>query len=153
MSDKTCTVCGGTNPIDDFTRSIKGKDGRTSQCKSCCATYAKAYREQYKKRARLSSKKTQAKWKANGERIVDWITLKYDGTPCLDCNGVFNWCAMDFDHRPGEVKELIIGTIGIQKATPERVSLVEKEIAKCDLVCANCHRVRTYVTRNVLFND
>lgn len=147
MNDKTCTDCDETKPIDKFTKSIKGKDGKASQCKNCCAVYAKAYRKQYKERNRLSSKKVQAKWKANGERIIDWITLKYAGIPCMDCDGIFDWCAMDFDHRPGEIKELIIGTIGIQKATSERVAKVEKEIAKCDLVCSNCHRVRTYITR------
>jgi hypothetical protein len=49
---------------------------------------------------------------------------------------------MDFDHRPGEKKLFAMGSAGVQV----RVSLegLLAEIAKCDVVCANCHRIRTY---------
>jgi hypothetical protein len=44
---------------------------------------------------------------------------------------------MDFDHRPGEIKvrEISMFTAGF--------AALKREIAKCDLVCANCHRLRT----------
>ncbi len=79
----------------------------------------------------------------NKERVRDWLIAKYEGTPCMDCGGVFAWCAMDFDHRPGTVKELKIGAVGSKKAIPKRIAQIEKEITKCDIVCSNCHRVRT----------
>lgn len=65
----------------------------------------------------------------------------------MDCDGVFAWCAMDFDHRPGELKEFRIGGIGGSRATFNGIAKVELEIMKCDLVCACCHRVRTFITR------
>ena len=68
---------------------------------------------------------------------------KYQGTPCLDCGGAFEWCAMDFDHRPEETKEFAIGYMSSWTTKPESIARVEKEIAKCDLICSNCHRVRT----------
>jgi len=47
---------------------------------------------------------------------------------------------MQFDHRPGTIK---LGTIsGDLRGRPRHVIL--DEIAKCDLVCANCHFVRTH---------
>ena len=61
----------------------------------------------------------------------------------MDCNGVFAWVAMDFDHRPEETKEFAIGRMAGYSSTPDNIAKVEKEIAKCDLVCSNCHRVRT----------
>lgn len=76
-------------------------------------------------------------------RIRDWLIEKYKNTPCMDCGNVFDWCAMDFDHRPGETKELKIGSIGFRKASTQLKERVELEITKCDLVCACCHRVRT----------
>jgi hypothetical protein len=48
---------------------------------------------------------------------------------------------MDFDHRPGTVKLFHIG-----KNTHSEDAVLA-EIAKCDVVCANCHRVRTFRTR------
>lgn len=46
---------------------------------------------------------------------------------------------MDFDHVRGK-KSFNIG--GGKMGTPS-FEAIEVEIAKCDLVCANCHRIRT----------
>jgi hypothetical protein len=45
---------------------------------------------------------------------------------------------MDFDHRDPAVKSFAIGP----SLTRNRAAVVA-EIAKCDVVCANCHRLRT----------
>jgi hypothetical protein len=47
---------------------------------------------------------------------------------------------MDFDHKDGTVKEYNLGSMFAHHYARE---LIEKELAKCDLVCSNCHRVRT----------
>jgi hypothetical protein len=83
----------------------------------------------------------------NKERVIDWIVDKYGNNPCEDCGHWFTWCAMDFDHRPGEVKERTIASFGGYRASSKNIARVEKEIAKCDLICSNCHRIRTHVTR------
>lgn len=46
---------------------------------------------------------------------------------------------MDFDHRPGTIKVADVSVLA-RSSTKERTL---DEIAKCDLVCANCHRIRT----------
>jgi hypothetical protein len=48
---------------------------------------------------------------------------------------------MDLDHRPGVTKRANFNVLVKQGAARE--TLLE-EIAKCDVVCANCHRLRTY---------
>lgn len=58
--------------------------------------------------------------------------------PCLDCGGHFHPAAMDFDHVRGEKKFCIAA----RKYSP--LWMLEEESKKCDLVCANCHRVRTW---------
>lgn len=68
------------------------------------------------------------------------IQLK-TGRPCLDCQVVFPHYMLDFDHRPGEVKLGNIELIAREGNIPKLLD----EIAKCDLVCANCHRHRTYL--------
>lgn len=91
-----------------------------------------AYEKEYRKKAI-----------ANGTSIQGWLIDRYSKRPCMDCTGVFPWIVMDFDHRPEEVKEFNVAKLGQYKATPERIAKLEKEIAKCDLICANCHRIRT----------
>jgi thymidine kinase len=61
--------------------------------------------------------------------------------PCLDCGGTFAPYAMDFDHRDPGAKSFNLG--GSRAMLASRAALIE-EIAKCDIVCANCHRARTY---------
>lgn len=50
---------------------------------------------------------------------------------------------LDFDHRPGEDKLFSIGTTIARWSFDVWHRKVMAEIAKCDVVCANCHRVRT----------
>jgi len=62
----------------------------------------------------------------------------------MDCGGRFEPHQMDFDHRDPSTK-----SFGLTKG---RVMLmatakVPAEVAKCDVVCANCHRMRTFVRR------
>lgn len=63
--------------------------------------------------------------------------------PCMDCGGRFRACSMDFDHRdPGEKRYTVTRMIG-RAGTPRILA----EVAKCDTVCANCHRLRTFERR------
>lgn len=58
----------------------------------------------------------------------------------MDCGGRFPAVCMDFDHRPGEKKLFTVAAMVGQHQTSKRVLA---EIAKCDVVCSNCHRIRT----------
>ena len=59
---------------------------------------------------------------------------------CFDCKGIFPHYILEFDHKP-EFEKIaavynVMKTLGIPKAW--------EEVAKCDVVCANCHKARTY---------
>jgi hypothetical protein len=59
--------------------------------------------------------------------------------PCADCGRRYPPFVMDFDHRNGEDK-----TGNISAMAPRwSWSKIAAEVAKCDVVCANCHRMRT----------
>lgn len=62
--------------------------------------------------------------------------------PCTDCGGSFPHYVMEFDHRDPSQKEFTIGG-NISKSW----KAILGEISKCDLVCANCHRIRTFSRR------
>lgn len=62
---------------------------------------------------------------------------------CIDCGESYPYWMLEFDHLPGHKK------VGNPYQLAREFSLAKgwEEIAKCDVVCANCHKIRTY-TRN-----
>ena len=64
--------------------------------------------------------------------------------PCVDCGRRYPACAMDFDHRDGSSKAVGVTRL-IGRAGTTRILA---EVAKCDIVCANCHRDRTHRRRS-----
>lgn len=56
----------------------------------------------------------------------------------MDCGGTFPPECMDFDYRDGTTKKYKVSMM--VSLLPE---VIDVEVAKCDLVCANCHRIRT----------
>ena len=70
---------------------------------------------------------------------------KIKSVPCADCGESFPPCAMDFDHRNPRTKKFTIGTALKNCFSLEKLL---EEIAKCDIVCAVCHRIRTHLPRS-----
>ena len=71
------------------------------------------------------------------------LTRSVKDVPCADCGGRFPPECMDFDHVRGEK---IAGVAQLLKKTAERIM---SEIAKCEVVCSNCHRIRTKARRRL----
>ncbi len=63
---------------------------------------------------------------------------------CADCGYRAHPAALDFDHRDPKLKQEHIANLVAQ--SPSRASLW-REVSKCDVVCANCHRIRTHNSR------
>ena len=63
-------------------------------------------------------------------------------TPCVDCGINYPYYVMDFDHVRGvkhaNVMELV-STLSKKR--------IDQEIAKCEIVCSNCHRIRTHMRK------
>jgi hypothetical protein len=85
----------------------------------------------------MKSEKTSiSKQKAYLSKYIQELKSK---TPCMDCKINYPYYVMDFDHVRGRkhknVMELI-PTLSKKK--------IDEEIAKCEIVCSNCHRIRTH---------
>lgn len=65
--------------------------------------------------------------------------LKHN-TPCSDCGERYPYWIMDFDHL--EDKKFGLGKF---PASTVNMDIVKAEVDKCEIVCSNCHRNRTYV--------
>ncbi|MBL8910374.1 MAG: hypothetical protein JNM17_06690 [Archangium sp.] len=126
---KRCAKCGRSDV--QFNRHPKRRDGLQANCKACQAAYTKAHYQRasgpYKERA-----------KAMRARLVE-IANAAKAKACADCAHHYPPYVMEFDHvggtKLGEVSWF--RTMGSEKR-------LRAEIAKCEVVCANCHRERTH---------
>lgn len=94
-----------------------------------------AQRRYYDKNRELYRDKNRRK-----KELLRNIMREHKSQPCSDCGGEFPFYVMDFDHREGEEKLAHVSRL-VQRMNLKRLL---DEIAKCDVVCANCHRIRTY---------
>jgi hypothetical protein len=86
----------------------------------------------------------QQKIKDRKARIRDEVKKYKESNPCMDCGIFYKHYVMDFDHRDGEQKEHNVSNV-VHNGS---IKKVWDEIAKCDLVCSNCHRERTNLRLN-----
>lgn len=78
--------------------------------------------------------------KVHYDRVRAWLAdLK--NKPCTDCGRLYPTECMEWDHVRGAKK------FAIADAPTRSRADVEVELLKCDLVCANCHRIRTVQRR------
>lgn len=96
-------------------------------CKGCYRSKAPAY-----KRAKADNQRVRhARMKA--------LIQEAKSVPCADCGERYPYYVMDLDHRPESGKILPVSQM--KYMSKERILA---EIAKCDVVCSNCHRIRSH---------
>lgn len=101
-------------------------------CKDCHNTRQKEYYKTHPQSTNKSAKKRKA--------VLVEISRKGRDKPCADCGERYPFYVMDYDHVRGK-KLFNISTAGACKIS---VKKLQEEIAKCDVVCSNCHRERTW---------
>jgi hypothetical protein len=69
----------------------------------------------------------------------DWLAGIKLSSGCVDCGYKEHSEALDFDHRPGVNKIFDIGRGVLSRSWGS----IRAEVAKCEVRCANCHRVKT----------
>lgn len=69
------------------------------------------------------------------------VQVLKESTPCADCGCLYPYPVMQFDHRDRNSKTDHVGRMVGKNA---RRGVVMEEIAKCDVVCANCHAMREW---------
>lgn len=135
--EKTCSQCKQTKLLSEFTTNKAAKFGVQPFCRDCGRKYAQNYYLRNKKKVHAASR---AALKRKRDVMMDLVSTYKATHPCIDCGQYYNSCVMDFDHRDPSTKTGVVAWLLTR--TPARIW---DEIAKCDLVCANCHRVRTHV--------
>ena len=110
----------------------KDLEVRKAYQKIYASNHYEANKDEYKARSAATNKRLRRR---NAE-FVQEIKAK---TPCMDCGKKYPYYVMQFDHiyeKSGAVANLVRASVSIAK--------LEREIAGCEVVCANCHAERTF---------
>jgi hypothetical protein len=130
---RRCARCRQSKPESAFAWHRQALGRRQPYCRECQAEYK---REHYAaNRARYVAQTTRRKDAVNAER-TEFLVDFFRTHPCVDC-GEIDPVVLEFDHIGA--KEFDISS-GIRA---RKWQAVINEIAKCEVVCANCHRRRT----------
>lgn len=132
---RKCNQCLETKPLTEFGFNKSQPEGKGYMCKPCRRIYDKKYYAADPIKGRAKTKKHKD-IKVPLNREIIWEAIQ---APCHDC-GLVDPVVMEFDHRPDEVK---LYDIGRMVGNTYSLETLRVEIAKCDVVCANCHRRRT----------
>lgn len=103
--------------------------GTRAYHKEASARHYQAHKHQYQKRRNEKRKATQL-----------WIFELKKATACADCGFRYHPCVMDFDHLDQTRKTKSVSDLAKHGST----RTLERELQHCELVCANCHRMRTF---------
>ncbi len=131
--EKVCGSCSESKSVDMFHR--RGRDGYQSMCKQCRTAYHSNYYQKNKNKFRVAAKERRDGLRA---KLWEYKSLR----SCTDCGNSFHPYAMEFDHIDPSQKVRDISALVLNYCW--NWDKILTEIAKCELVCAICHRVRTY---------
>lgn len=100
----------------------------------------------FKNKERLRDTKNERVRKYRKEKR-SYILEILKNSKCLNC-GINDYRVLEFDHRNPEEKSFNLGD-----STKYTLDRIKKEIDKCDILCANCHRIKTIKQFNYYSED
>ncbi len=134
MDMKVCSKCRLPQPLESFPLKNRSRGTRHPICKSCqnelVRRHYQAHREAYIEKAR---RRNDEYTRTAADFLIDYLSSH----PCVDC-GEADIVVLEFDHQRDKfmaVSELVRESYSLER--------IKQEIAKCEVVCANCHRRRT----------
>ena len=165
---KKCTRCKRVHPVKSFNKSRSAKDGLQSWCVECCRQWHVDNRESINKRHReryrenreavlkhqkeyhhknksdpiYREKRRVAQQKRRERRMAWWNGIRAS-LSCEICGESRTPC-LDFHHKDPSSKEFGFGK-AVSHFMPRGKIL--KEIEKCVVLCANCHRMEHHNER------
>lgn len=135
IDKKKCTLCKQIKLLEFFSKRNLSKDGYQNICKECSEKHSKKY---YKKNKSAHKKKTKEQRKIILKRNYQFIWDYLLQHPCIDC-GNNNPVVLEFDHVSGEK----IAPVSVLAHDSWSLVKIQAEIDKCEIRCANCHRIKT----------
>lgn len=119
---KKCSKCRKEKELSEFYKR-GDSDKYRSHCKVCEKTKPKS--------------EATKRWRARAKKTL----IEEYGGKCMDCGFIGPSVCYDFDHRDPSEKSYALSQY------KGGIDGLRIEAEKCDLVCANCHRIRTHMQR------
>lgn len=139
MDQKKCLKCKVIRPLEEFCFKNKSKNKRSTQCNKCTRERIRNHYLQNKSYYKLKSKMRN---KIVKDEIQSFLIAYLKSHPCVDCNET-DIIVLEFDHKTDKYSDVSL-------LLKRRVSLytIQKEVEKCEVRCANCHRKKTALAGN-----
>jgi hypothetical protein len=149
---KVCSSCKQEKPRSEFYARTNRSSGLQSRCKECANgerwKNGRFKNDEHKRRVYAANKSSYQRNKAkyveqtgrrNAKRKVEALEA-YGQAVCTRCGFNAHPAALEFHHRDPLTKRFNIATA---VTSPDKYpwSVILEEIAKCDLICSNCHRI------------
>lgn len=133
---KMCGKCKISKIPDDFPRRSASKDDCGPWCTLCKRAYDNnRYAEVPARRHAVTARREAVVGKSR-QHVIEYLHAH----PCSDC-GIDDIVVLEFDHLRDKTAN-ISSLISLGRSYAE----LDAEMAKCEVVCANCHRKRTAKT-------
>lgn len=128
---KKCNKCNIVKPIEVFQKRSSNVDGYTNTCKECKREYDNQY---HKNRTKESKHHKYVLQKERIQKIRKFI-YTYLQNKCCNICGESDIVVLEFHHTKDKLFNI---SDGIKRAYS--LNKIKKEIDKCEILCANCHR-------------
>lgn len=125
--------CGLEKDDDQFSWRNKAKGVRQGYCRECKKRYNNTWYENHHDEQAVRVARNRKLRKQSAFEIINAAKQ----APCADCGRTFPPIAMDFDHVGG------VKVNHVARMVSYSLDKLRAEIAKCEVVCACCHRIRT----------
>lgn len=134
---KICTRCKEVKSLDSFQNRKKNKDGKDSACRDCRRAADKLrYDSDPERRKAIRQHSERAR-----VRNINWVWQYLLQNPCVDC-GEGDPILLEFDHQGNKTRNIS----DMCRRGIVSLKTLQKEIEKCEVRCANCHRRKTAET-------
>ena len=132
---RKCGCCHIIKDSQEFYKNSSKPDGLSSYCKKCNTLYV---RKRYLKDKDYYDDKNKQVRIRNQKYLYEYLSSH----PCIDC-GESDPVVLEFDHM-GDKKFDVSYMVSAQSS----IATLSKEIQKCVVRCANCHRKKTAKQRS-----
>lgn len=135
-AEESCHGCGKWQPIEEFSFKDKARNKLRSRCRACCREVS---RRHYQRHRAAYIERRRRRQPLERRRTAGAVLAYLRDHPCTGC-GESDPVVLEFNHVDSTSK---LGNIGQMIRDCVSKAPLATDIAKCEVLCANCHQRHT----------